>query len=251
MVSGLIGRGIREKPHRARRESCDAAAGVTGARAVARSPPQPRSARAAASRRRRLPRARARVDRGVAGDVDDDLVGRSSRTRSAGFAGHLFDSSEGVLARRYQPHRPITNRPPATYRDSTIASQPKPRNKNKSRKTVSLTPAETRVLALLTTYQTLAGIGNQLGISRPTVKTHVQNIYKKLGATKRAEAVKLAESAGLLPDSAALMGGEDLGIALSQTRALHDPRKPGGQVEIERQMDEPDCSSVERGRARR
>jgi DNA-binding NarL/FixJ family response regulator len=31
------------------------------------------------------------------------------------------------------------------------------------------------------------------------VKTHVENIYKKLGATKRAEAVKLAQTAGLLP----------------------------------------------------
>ena len=114
----------------------------------------------------------------------------------------------------------MTNRPPATYRDSTITSQPKPPNKNKSRKTVSLTPAETRVLTLLTTYQTLAGIGSQLGIARPTVKTHVQNIYKKLGATKRAEAVKLAESAGLLPDGAALMSRKDLGMALSQQRAL-------------------------------
>ena len=64
---------------------------------------------------------------------------------------------------------------------------------------MSLTPAETRVLTLLTTYRTLAAIGSQLGIARPTVKTHVDNIYKKLGATKRAEAVKLAESAGLLP----------------------------------------------------
>ncbi len=64
---------------------------------------------------------------------------------------------------------------------------------------VSLTPAETRVLALLATYRTLAAIGLQLGIGRPTVKTHVQNIYKKLGATKRAEAVQLAERAGLLP----------------------------------------------------
>ena len=84
------------------------------------------------------------------------------------------------------------------YRDGIITSQPKPPNKKKSRNTASLTPAETRVLALLTTYQTLAGIGSQLGIARPTVKTHVQNIYKKLGATKRAEAVRLAESAGLL-----------------------------------------------------
>ena len=151
------------------------------------------------------------------------------------------------LAPRYQPKWPITNRPPATYRDSTIASQPKPPNKNKSRKTASLTPAETRVLTLLTTYQTLAGIGSQLGIARPTVKTHVQNIYKKLGATKRAEAVKLAESAGLLPDSAVLMSRKDLGMALSQQRALHDPRERGGQVEIERETGELDHTSVERG----
>ncbi len=93
----------------------------------------------------------------------------------------------------------MTNRPFASYRDGTITSHPQPPNKSKSRSTVSLTPAETRVLTLLSTYETLAGIGSQLGIARPTVKTHVQNIYKKLGATKRAEAVKLAESAGLLP----------------------------------------------------
>ena len=66
---------------------------------------------------------------------------------------------------------------------------------------VSLTPAEVRVLTLLTTYRTLSAIGDQLGIARPTVKTHVEHIYKKLGVTKRAEAVKLAESAGLLPRS--------------------------------------------------
>ena len=93
----------------------------------------------------------------------------------------------------------MTDRPPATYRHSTITNQPNPSHKTTPRKTVSLTPAEARVLTLLTTYRTLSAIGNQLGIGRPTVKTHVQNIYKKLGATNRAEAMKLAESAGLLP----------------------------------------------------
>lgn len=53
-------------------------------------------------------------------------------------------------------------------------------------------------MRLLPTYRTLAHIGDQLGIGRPTVKTHVQHIYRKLGATDRAEAVKLAEQAGLL-----------------------------------------------------
>ncbi len=81
-----------------------------------------------------------------------------------------------------------------------MANQPNPSRKKRSGKTVSLTAAETRVLTLLTTYQTLAAIGDQLGIGRPTVKTHVANIYKKLGATSRAEAVKLAERAGLLTD---------------------------------------------------
>ena len=83
--------------------------------------------------------------------------------------------------------------------DSTIANQPNPSRNTTSGKTVSLTPAEARVLTLLATYRTLAAIGNQLGIGRPTVKTHVANIYKKLGASTRAEAVKLAETGGLLP----------------------------------------------------
>jgi DNA-binding NarL/FixJ family response regulator len=55
------------------------------------------------------------------------------------------------------------------------------------------------VLALLPTYRTLAAIGTELDIGRPTVKTHVENISRKLGATNRAEAVQCAESAGLLP----------------------------------------------------
>jgi LuxR family maltose regulon positive regulatory protein len=88
---------------------------------------------------------------------------------------------------------------PAPYRDSTIPTQPNTDSNKRSGKTVPLTPAENRVLAFLPTYRTLAAIGAQLGIGRPTVKTHVENIYKKLGATTRAEAVKLAEAAGLLP----------------------------------------------------
>jgi LuxR family maltose regulon positive regulatory protein len=54
-------------------------------------------------------------------------------------------------------------------------------------------------LTLLATYRTLGAIGEQLGIGRPTVKTHVEHIYKKLGANTRAEAVKRAERAGWMP----------------------------------------------------
>ncbi len=57
---------------------------------------------------------------------------------------------------------------------------------------ITLTPAETRVLPLLATHLTLGGIGERLGIRRSTVKTHVASIYRKLGATTRAEAVARA-----------------------------------------------------------
>ncbi len=80
-----------------------------------------------------------------------------------------------------------------------MAGQPRTSRKKASRTPVQLTPTETAVLTLLPTHRTLAAIGDRLGIGRPTVKTHVQHIYEKLGATNRAEAVELAESAGVLP----------------------------------------------------
>jgi LuxR family transcriptional regulator, maltose regulon positive regulatory protein len=93
----------------------------------------------------------------------------------------------------------MTGRGAATYGAPIISSQPNTDSRTTPRGKVALTPAETRVLGLLPTYRTLAAIGIQLGIGRPTVKTHVENIYKKLGATTRAEAVTRAENAGLLP----------------------------------------------------
>ena len=54
------------------------------------------------------------------------------------------------------------------------------------------------MLSLLASYRTLAAIGAELGIGRPTVKTHVQHIYRKLDASTRAEAVERAEQTGLL-----------------------------------------------------
>ena len=67
------------------------------------------------------------------------------------------------------------------YRQMTITNQPNTDSTKEVGETVSLTPAETRVLALLPTYRTLAAIGTELGVGRPTVKTHVENIYKKPG----------------------------------------------------------------------
>ena len=96
----------------------------------------------------------------------------------------------------------MTQPAPASYRRRTIATQPTtPGTKT------SLTPAESRVLALLATYRTLAAIGDELGMARPTVKTHVRHIYKKLGVNTRADAVKRAERRGWLRARKSSQGG--------------------------------------------
>ncbi len=53
-----------------------------------------------------------------------------------------------------------------------------------------LTERELAVLRLLRSQLTLREIGLELGLSRNTVKTHVQAIYRKLGVSSRSEAVQ-------------------------------------------------------------
>jgi LuxR family maltose regulon positive regulatory protein len=62
----------------------------------------------------------------------------------------------------------------------------------------TLTPAELRVLPFLSTFLTFEDIGNRLGVTRNTIKTHTVAIYGKLGASDRSEAVEQAVEIGLL-----------------------------------------------------
>jgi LuxR family transcriptional regulator, maltose regulon positive regulatory protein len=65
----------------------------------------------------------------------------------------------------------------------------------------SLTTAELRVLHYLPTNLTLAEIGTRLYVSRYTVKTHCESIYRKLNVNSRSEAVESARRVGLLDDA--------------------------------------------------
>lgn len=62
----------------------------------------------------------------------------------------------------------------------------------------SLSERELEVLRLLATGLSNSAIGSELFISATTVKFHVSNIMRKLGATRRAEAVHLAGKGGLI-----------------------------------------------------
>jgi LuxR family maltose regulon positive regulatory protein len=62
----------------------------------------------------------------------------------------------------------------------------------------ALTTAELRVLHYLPTNLSLAEIGTRLFVSRYTVKTHCESIYRKLNVGSRSEAVDAARNVGLL-----------------------------------------------------
>jgi len=57
-----------------------------------------------------------------------------------------------------------------------------------------LTPAERRVLPLLGTHLSFREIGEQLGVSRNTVKTQAISIYRKLGVKGRSDAIAASRS---------------------------------------------------------
>lgn len=59
-------------------------------------------------------------------------------------------------------------------------------------KDFGLTPREVEVLTLLPTGATANAIGALLFLTEATVKTHLANIYRKLSATNRAQAVSIA-----------------------------------------------------------
>ena len=60
-------------------------------------------------------------------------------------------------------------------------------------------PAELRVLGLLSTNLTAAEIAERLGVSPNTVGTHIKSLHRKLGATRRSEVVDRSVALGLLP----------------------------------------------------
>jgi LuxR family maltose regulon positive regulatory protein len=66
-----------------------------------------------------------------------------------------------------------------------------------------LSKSEIRVLRYLPTHLSAPEIAAELSVSTSTVKTHMRNLYAKLGAHSRAEAVESARTLGLLAPSAA------------------------------------------------
>ncbi|OZG69709.1 hypothetical protein BTA51_29830, partial [Hahella sp. CCB-MM4] len=63
---------------------------------------------------------------------------------------------------------------------------------------VRLTEREREVLDLTACAMSNAQIAASLGLSEPTVKRHLRNIFGKLGAVSRTDAVNKARAASLI-----------------------------------------------------
>ncbi len=64
--------------------------------------------------------------------------------------------------------------------------------------TVVLTAREREVLALLPSLLTMAEIAARLYLSFHTVRQHAKSVYRKLGVSRRSDAVRVARERGLL-----------------------------------------------------
>jgi LuxR family maltose regulon positive regulatory protein len=62
----------------------------------------------------------------------------------------------------------------------------------------TLTPAELRLLPYLATHLSFREIGQQLYVSRNTIKTQAISVYRKLGVTSRSQAITCAARLGLV-----------------------------------------------------
>ncbi|HEX2296468.1 MAG TPA: response regulator transcription factor [Actinomycetota bacterium] len=79
--------------------------------------------------------------------------------------------------------------------DETAAAEP-PRDRLAV--LASLTRRQRMVLRLLVEGRDMRAIGHELGLSEHTVRTHMQNLYARLGCHSRLELVRFATEQGLL-----------------------------------------------------
>ncbi|MBO0803747.1 MAG: hypothetical protein J2P25_11835 [Nocardiopsaceae bacterium] len=90
----------------------------------------------------------------------------------------------------------------AEIQDLLGARKPAPPSASPRALAEPLRDSELRVLRYLPTNLTAPEIASELYVSRHTVKTHMRNLYAKLGTHRRAETVARARELGLLAPSA-------------------------------------------------
>ncbi|WP_290713430.1 MULTISPECIES: MadR family response regulator transcription factor [Gordonia] len=123
--------------------------------------------------------------------LDDDLVIRAVRAGAQGYVVKDVDTTELVRAIRALSIGGSAFDP----RSATAVMRTMAGRHNAAEE---LTDREREVLRLLADGLSNAGIGQRLFISESTVKFHLRNLIRKLGVTKRTDAVYVASKRGLI-----------------------------------------------------
>ncbi|MBC8508169.1 MAG: response regulator transcription factor [Anaerolineales bacterium] len=129
----------------------------------------------------------------IAEEVEDVQIIRRSQLQIWGIL-HQDASQEELIAAILGLHQGLVVVPPellepllTTYQNGDAEDLVEP-----------LTPRETEVLELLAQGLANKQIAYELEISDHTVKFHISSVYRKLGATNRAEAVRIGIRLGLV-----------------------------------------------------
>ncbi len=123
----------------------------------------------------------------------DDRLFAALEAGASAFVGKNSPAEEVIAAARHAAASPRT----FTARDLGDAMQ----RKMHAPAGPKLSPREREVLDLLVDGLAISQIARRLYISESTAKTHVANIYEKLGAGNRAQAVMAAVRLGLVAEA--------------------------------------------------
>jgi LuxR family maltose regulon positive regulatory protein len=114
---------------------------------------------------------------------------------------HALGDEDGARAVLGEARRAVADCPDPGILDGLVAAAERrlaSREQASAGAAEPLTERELAVVRLFPTELSLREIASALYVSLNTVKTHTRSIYRKLGASSRAEAVERARAAGLL-----------------------------------------------------
>jgi LuxR family maltose regulon positive regulatory protein len=142
---------------------------------------------------------------GSGAEAADVMAGMLEVARRGGFVRSVLDWAPSVdrvleaCLRRWSRHAGRPAPPTVEYARWLLArAQPAPDDELARPARPALSARELAVLRLLAAGLANKDIGTRLGIGLPTVKTHVDGVYRKLGVRNRTQAVAAAVRQGLI-----------------------------------------------------
>ena len=145
--------------------------------------------------------ARARRSLGDAGGAERALERALDLAEPEGMVLPFLLFPEPELLERHRRHRTSHAALVSQIVSLLAGNEPPPAASEPEPPLEPLSESEVRVLRYLPTNLSAPEIAGELYVGLPTVKTHIQHIYAKLGTHRRAEAVERARTLGLLAPS--------------------------------------------------